>query len=269
MVRVWSTESALSQSTQRKTGSPILANPDPAKSGVNKPPDARPLRASLPRIPTSLALSSAASAALSLRAHLPTAPPFGRALIATAGAPHSPSLAWGSAAWFPASPGRCSGYDVGSQRLERTKRRTTRREGSCSCCCCYCSRRRRRRSPRRGPCPFPGESAPPHGASALGSRVLCVPASARCLWGLAAGRLPWLFQTRIMVMKRGGWEAAAASKAAAKWADPSRRLGLYPRRMECTVRSITACAVLNPEIRTGPGGSQPQFPGCCGSSDTY
>lgn len=68
-------------------------NPDPAKSGVNKPPDARPLRASLPRIPTRLALSSAASAALSLRAHLPTAPPFGRALIATAGAPHSPSLA--------------------------------------------------------------------------------------------------------------------------------------------------------------------------------
>lgn len=67
-------------------------------------------------------------------------------------------------------------------------------------------------------------------------------------------------------MRPSGWEAAAASKAAAKRADPSRRRGLYPRRMECTVRSITACAVLNPEIRAGRGSSQP---GCCGSFDTY
>lgn len=93
-VRVCSTESALSQSTQSKAGSAVLANPGRAKSGVNKSPDARPPRAPLPPgLPTRPALSSAASAALSPRPPPPIAPPSGGALIPTAGAPHSPSLA--------------------------------------------------------------------------------------------------------------------------------------------------------------------------------
>lgn len=93
-VRGCSTESALSQSTQSKAGSAVLANPGRAKSGVNKPPDARPPRAPLPPgLPRRPALSSAASAALSPRPPPLIAPPSGGALIPTAGAPHSPSLA--------------------------------------------------------------------------------------------------------------------------------------------------------------------------------
>lgn len=158
-------------------------------------------------------------------------------------ATHSPSLAWGGEAWFPASPG-CywSGWVVGSQRLGRMKRRTTRREGNCSSCCCCCNRCRRPRSPLRGLCPSPGEPAPPHGASALGSRALCVPASARCLWGRAAGRLPWLFKNDENGNKIPPMRVSSGLQGCLEIGTPLPSPGVYPPWFKCTVHSIAACA---------------------------
>lgn len=153
----------------------------------------------------------------------------------TADASHSPSPAWGRAVWSPAFPGRWGDRVVESQRQGRMKRRRTQRARSCCSCCCYCSSRQ----PRWGPQPLLGARAPPRAASALGSRALCAPASAQCLWGLAAGRLPWLFKRGDTDSKgRGRKEAAAwrTPKLSSRFSGP----GLGPRgrpRAPCRGRS--------------------------------
>lgn len=216
-----------------------LSKPWPSKvSGKQAsrllPPDAHPLRAPLPVFPTHPWLRSAALSAPDRIFRSPGASV--RAPTPTAGEPHSPCLAWGGEAWFPASPGRYwNGWVVGSQRLGRAKRRMTGREGNCSYCCCYCRLRHQRCSPRRGLCPFPGTPAPPHGASALGSRALCALASARCLGGRAAGRRPWLLKNDENGYKTLRMRGSRGLHVCLKISTPLPSPGLYPRRIKRSV----------------------------------
>ena len=255
-----------------RAGFPVLANCDRAKTPANRlpaatsicAPAARPSHPCFPRTQPSLG-----------RPCRPLSPPHlpglaARAPAPTAGAPHSPSLAWGGGAWFPASPGCCwGGWAGGSLRLGRTKRRTARREGNCSSCCCCFNRCSRPRSPLRAHGPSPWAPAPPHGASAGGSRALCVPASARCLWGRAAGRLPWLFKNDENGNQMLPARVCSGLPGRLEIGTPLPSPGVYPPRFKCTVRSITACARCKSWNPRRTRGSQPQFPGRCDSPGTY